>query len=390
MKGSNRLKRIPPYLFSQLVNARREAERKGLSIIDLGIGDPDIPTPPHIVERMKIAVENPEYHRYDESLKGIPIFREAVVKWYKERFGVDLDMEEVLALIGCKEGLAHLIWAYIGRKDDLVLLPDPAYPVYKNNTLLAGGTPYFMPLLRSNAFLPAIDDIPEEIAQQAVLMFLNYPNNPTGAVAPLDFFKEVVEFARKYDIIVCNDCTYSEIYFSSPPHSILEVEGAKEVAVEFHSLSKTFNMTGWRVGFVVGKKEVIDTLASFKSHIDSGVFMAIQDVAGYALTHPNGHPERMREVYRKRRDIVVEGLKETGMDVPVPPATFYVWVPTAPHSSSDLSAKLLNEAGVVVTPGVGYGEHGEGYIRIALTVKHTEPERMLREAVSRIKQVLAR
>ncbi len=386
MKGSNRLKRIPPYLFTQLVNARREAESKGLSIIDLGIGDPDIPTPPHIVERMKIAVENPEYHRYDESLKGIPIFREAVVKWYKERFGVDLDTEEVLALIGCKEGLAHLIWAYIGRKDDLVLLPDPAYPVYKNNTLLAGGTPHFMPLLRSNAFLPVIDDIPEEVAEQAALLFLNYPNNPTGAVAPLDFFKEVVEFARKYDIIVCNDCTYSEIYFSSPPHSILEVEGAKDVAVEFHSLSKTFNMTGWRVGFVVGKREVIDTLASFKSHIDSGVFMAIQDVAGYALTHPNGHPERMREIYRKRRDIVVDGLREAGMDVPVPPATFYVWVPTDPYSSSDLSAKLLNEAGVVVTPGVGYGEHGEGYIRIALTVKHSEPERVLREAVDRISE----
>lgn len=386
MKGSNRLKRIPPYLFTQLVNARREAESKGLSILDLGIGDPDIPTPPHIVERMKIAVENPEYHRYDESLKGIPIFREAVVKWYKERFGVDLDTEEVLALIGCKEGLAHLIWAYIGRKDDLVLLPDPAYPVYKNNTLLAGGTPHFMPLLRSNAFLPVIDDIPEEVAEQAALLFLNYPNNPTGAVAPLDFFKEVVEFARKYDIIVCNDCTYSEIYFSSPPHSILEVEGAKDVAVEFHSLSKTFNMTGWRVGFVVGKREVIDTLASFKSHIDSGVFMAIQDVAGYALTHPNGHPERMREIYRKRRDIVVDGLREAGMDVPVPPATFYVWVPTDPYSSSDLSAKLLNEAGVVVTPGVGYGEHGEGYIRIALTVKHSEPERVLREAVDRISE----
>ncbi len=391
VKAKSRLERVPRYLFSQLVSARREAEEKGLSIIDLGIGDPDIPTPPHIVERMREAVQNPLYHRYDETNKGLPIFREAVVKWYRERFGVELDTEEVLSLIGCKEGLAHIIWALVEKTDDIVLVPDPAYPVYKNNTLLAGGTPYPMPLKRENAFLPDLKAIPEEIAKKAKLMFLNYPNNPTGSVAPKEFFMEVVEFAHKYDVLVCHDCAYSEIYFETPPISFLSVPGAREIGVEFHSLSKTYNMTGWRVGFVVGNKDIINTLTSFKSHIDSGVFMAIQDVAAYALGNPNGHPERMREIYRERRDIMVEELREAGLEVSSPPATFYIWVPLPGSvSSADWAGRLLDETGVVVTPGRGYGEYGEGYVRFALTVKGEDVKGILREAGRRIKEFLKR
>jgi LL-diaminopimelate aminotransferase len=390
-KMKSRLERVPPYLFSQLVAARREAEKKGLSIIDLGIGDPDIPTPPHIVERMREAVLNGEYHRYDESGKGLPLFRQAVINWYRERFGVELGMEEVLSLIGCKEGLAHIIWALVENPDDIVLVPDPAYPVYKNNTLLAGGTPYIMPLRRENAFLPDLKAIPKEVARKAKLMFLNYPNNPTGSIAPREFFEEVVEFALENEIIVCHDAAYSEIYYETPPISFLSVPGAKEVGIEFHSLSKTFNMTGWRVGFAVGNEKIVSLLASFKSHIDSGVFMAIQDVAAYALENPNGHPEKMREIYRRRRDIVVEGLKEAGLEVAPPPATFYIWVPLPSGVlSGDWAGKLLNEEGVVVTPGRGYGEYGEGYIRIALTVKAEDVEGTLLEAVRRIKEFLKR
>lgn len=390
MKAGNRLQRVPSYLFAQLVSARKEAEKKGLSIIDLGIGDPDIPTPPHIVERMKEAVQNPLYHRYDETNKGLPIFREAVVKWYKQRFGVELDIEEVLSLIGCKEGLAHIIWAFVEKPEDIVLVPDPAYPVYRNNTLLAGGTAYLMPLRKDNAFLPDLKAIPEEVARRAKLMFLNYPNNPTGAIAPKEFFEEVVEFAHKYDLIVCHDCAYSEIYFGTPPISFLSVDGAKEIGVEFHSLSKTYNMTGWRVGFVLGNKEVINVLTSFKSHIDSGVFMAIQDVAAYALENPNGYPEKMREIYKERRDIMVEELREAGLEVTPPPATFYIWVPLPPGiSSGEWAGRLLDKTGVVVTPGRGYGENGEGYVRIALTVKGEAVEEMLREAGRRIREFLA-
>jgi len=391
MKAVSRLERVPRYLFAQLVSARKEAEKKGLSIIDLGIGDPDIPTPPHIVERMREAVQNPLYHRYDETDKGLPVFREAVVKWYRKRFEVELDTEEVLSLIGCKEGLAHIIWAFVEKPDDIVLVPDPAYPVYKNNTLLAGGTPFTMPLKRENAFLPDLQAIPEEIARKVKLMFLNYPNNPTGSVAPKEFFEEVVEFAHKYDIIVCHDCAYSEIYFQAPPCSFLSVPGAKEIGVEFHSLSKTYNMTGWRVGFVVGNEDVINILTSFKSHIDSGVFMAIQDVAAYALENPRGYPEKMREIYRERRDIMVEGLRKAGLDVSSPLATFYIWLPLPSGiSSGDWAGKLLDETGVVVTPGMGYGENGEGYVRIALTVKGEDVEAALREAGERIEKFILR
>ncbi|MBC7328393.1 LL-diaminopimelate aminotransferase [bacterium] len=386
---SGRLERVPSYLFAQLVSARKEAEKKGLSIIDLGIGDPDIPTPPHIVERMREAVQNPLYHRYDETNKGLPLFREAVVRWYRRRFGVELDIEEVLTLIGCKEGLAHIIWAFVEKPDDIVLVPDPAYPVYRNNTLLAGGTPYPMPLKRENGFLPDLKAIPGEIARKAKLMFLNYPNNPTGSVATREFFEEVVEFALKNEIIVCHDCAYSEIYYDEPPISFLSVQGAKEVGVEFHSLSKTYNMTGWRIGFVVGNEKVINVLTSLKSHLDSGVFMAIQDVAAYALDNPQGYPEKMRAIYRERRDIMVEGLREAGFDVPYPPATFYIWVPLPPNTSSgEWAGRLLNETGIVLTPGRGYGENGEGYVRIALTIKGDDVGDLLREAVERIKKFM--
>jgi LL-diaminopimelate aminotransferase len=354
---------------------------KGVDIIDLGIGDPDLPTPVHIIEAMQEAVSDSSTHRYP-SYSGMLEFRGAVAEWYRNRFGVKLDPEkEVLALIGSKEGIAHLPLAFI-NPGDVALVPTPGYPVYHTSTLFAGGEAYYMPLYRENGFLPDLTAISAEATKRARIMFINYPNNPTAAVAGIHFFQKVVEFALKHKILVCHDAAYSEVaYDGFEPPSFMQAEGAKEVGMEFHSLSKTYNMTGWRVGFAVGNKEAIDGLGAIKSNIDSGVFQAIQLAAIKALRRDQSCVGEMTRIYQQRRDLMIKGLREVGFDLETPKASFYLWirVPTG-YTSTQLATKLL-EKGVVVTPGNGFGEPGEGYFRIALT----ERKERLEEALGRIK-----
>ena len=378
---SQRLKQIPPYLFAEIDRLKNEMIRRGVDVIDLGVGDPDLPTPPHIVERLKEAAEDPENHRYP-SYNGLFSFRRAVSDWYKRRFGVDLDPErEVIALIGSKEGIAHLPLAFVDP-GDVVLVPNPAYPVYHIGTIFAGGRPYYMPLLEENGFLPDLEKIPKDIARRAKLIFVNYPNNPTAAVADLDFFERLKRFAKKYNIIVCHDAAYTELsYDGYRPPSFLEVKGSKEIAIEFHSLSKTYNMTGWRIGFAVGNADVIKALKEVKSNIDSGVFQAVQWAAIAALEGSEDAVEKNRGIFQERRDILIDGLRKIGLHVQRAKATFYLWarVPSG-YSSASFSRFLLERAGIVTTPGSGFGDAGEGYIRIALTV----PKGRIIEAVKRL------
>lgn len=383
-KQAERISRLPPYLFKEIDEKKRLMMGKGVDIIDLGIGDPDLPTPPHIIDAMAGAVKDPANHRYP-SYSGMEEFRYEIAEWYLRRFSVKLDPDtEVIALIGAKEGIAHISLAFIDP-GDVALTPTPAYPVYHTGTLFAGGKPYFLPLHEKNGFQPDLTAIPQEVADKAKMIWINYPNNPTAAVADKDFFESIVAFARSYGIMVCHDLTYSEIAFDGyKPMSLLEVEGAKEIGIEFHSLSKTFNMTGWRVAFAVGNREAIQGLGAIKSNLDSGVFQAIQIASIEALkSHREGISE-MGKIYERRRDIMVRGLQDSGFKVNPPKATFYLWVPVPhPYTSMDLAARLLDEAGVVVTPGNGFGSAGEGYIRIALT----QDEKRLSEAVERVLKV---
>jgi LL-diaminopimelate aminotransferase len=378
---ADRLRKLPPYLFKEIDRKKSEMKAKGVDIIDLGIGDPDLPTPAHIIEAMQEAVSDPSTHRYP-SYSGMLEFRGAVAEWYNNRFGVRLDPEkEVLALIGSKEGIAHLPLAFI-NPGDVALVPSPGYPVYHTSTLFAGGEPYYMPLYRQNGFLPDLKAISEEAAKRARVMFINYPNNPTAAVADIRFFEKVVEFAREYKILVCHDAAYSEVaYDGFEPPSFMQAEGAKKVGIEFHSLSKTYNMTGWRVGFVVGNEEAIDGLGAIKSNIDSGVFQAIQVAAIKALRRDQSCVREMTRIYQQRRDLMIKGLREAGFDLETPKASFYLWIRVPKgYTSTQLATKLL-ERGVVVTPGNGFGEPGEGYFRIALTQR----KERLEEALGRIK-----
>lgn len=348
------------------------------------MGDPDLPTPPKIINAMMRAVQDPANHRYP-SYSGMEDLKVAIAEWYEERFSVRLDPQsEVIALIGAKEGIAHISLAFI-NPGDLALVPTPAYPVYNIGTIFAGGKPYFVPLFKENGFLADLTSIPAEVASRAKMMWLNYPNNPTAAVADEDFFKSVVEFAHRYHVIVCHDLTYSEICFDEyRPMSLLQIEGAKDVCIEFHSLSKSFNMTGWRIGFAMGNKEAIKGLSLIKSNVDSGVFQAIQIAGIKALRATRESILEIQKVYGQRRDIMVKGLRDAGFKVTPPKATFYLWIPV-PHryTSVDLATRLLTEVGVVVTPGNGFGYPGEGYIRLALT----QHESRLLEATERIKSI---
>ena len=383
MKTSQRLEKIPPYLFAQIDKKIDEAKEKGINIISLGIGDPDMPTLPNIVGAMHEAVYKPENHDYPP-YQGTKEFRKASANWMKKRFNVELDYDsEMLALIGSKEGLAHVFFAFVDS-NDIVLVPDPGYPVYKNGTILAGGEIYLMPLLAQNNFLPNFEKIPPEIAKRAKLMFLNYPNNPTGAVADLEFYQKAVDFAKKYDILICNDQAYSEMtYDNYIASSILEIEGAKDCAIEFYSHSKSYNMTGWRIGFACGNKEAIKALGTIKNNIDSGVFKAIQEAGIEAYNTPKSEIEKLNKIYQKRRNIVENALKELGWNIKPTKGTFYLWLPTPNNMpSADFCEMLIERTGVVVVPGVGYGENGEGYFRIALT----KDEKIIREAMERIKK----
>jgi LL-diaminopimelate aminotransferase len=382
---ADRVKNLPPYLFASIDRMKQDALAKGVDVIDLSIGDPDIPTPKHIVEAMKTAVEKSVHHRYP-SYEGMLSFREAVADWYKSRFNVTLDPKtEVLSLIGSKEGIGHIPLAFV-NPGDVVLVPSPGYPVYPVGTLFAGGESYIMPIVEGNSFLPDLKAIPGDILERAKLMFLNYPNNPTSAIAPKEFYEEAIALAAKHNIIICHDAAYSEVYYDNErPLSFLEIEGAKEVGIEFHSLSKTYNMTGWRIGFAVGNRDVIAGLGKIKSNLDSGVFQAVQEASIVALKTDDTVLSEIRNTFQERRDVMYAGLTALGMEVTRPKATFYLWAKVpAGYDSSSFVAHLLEKAGVLGTPGVGFGAPGEGYIRFALT---TDVAR-IREAVERIRKVI--
>lgn len=378
---ATRLKQLPPYLFAQIDQLKQQAIDQGMNIIDLGVGDPDLPTPPHIVKRMAEAITDPRNHRYP-SYEGLIEFRRAAGEWFRNRFGVVLNpATEVLTLIGSKEGIGHIPLAFIDP-GDTVLIPDPGYPVYQAATVFTGGSTHPLPLYPSNGFLPDLESIPLDVLRKTKMLFLNYPNNPTAAVAPDEFLAQAVNFARKHHLILCHDAAYSEIAFDGfRPASILSVEGAGEVAIEYHSLSKTYNMTGWRIGFAVGSPEILAGLGRIKTNLDSGVFQAIQVAGIEALKGPQDCVADQCKIYQERRDVLVEGLNGLGWNVTKPRATFYVWIPVLPgYTSTEMVKRLLGEAGIVTTPGVGFGPHGEGFIRAALTV----PVGRIREAVDRI------
>jgi len=384
LQPAKRLSLIPPYLFGEIAALKRQAIAEGRDLIDLGIGDPDQPTPGDVIEKLGEFSHDPSTHCYDESASGRIEFLDESAQWFKSRFGVDLDVKtEMLELIGSKEGLAHIVWATIDA-GDIALVPDPGYTVVKVNTLLAGGTPFEFPLLPENGFLPQLENIPADIAEKAKIIYLNYPNNPTGAVATREFFEEAVRWAKKYDVLIVHDCAYSEVNFDGyKAPSILEVEGAKDVAIEFHSLSKTFNMTGWRIGFAAGGAAAIKALNTLKSNVDSKQFAAIALTAGWALN--NASNKAALELIKRRRDILVDGLNSLGWKLDKPKATFYVWAPVPPGYTSVTFAKtLLEDANVLAIPGLGYGPHGDGFIRMSLTVNGDHSGERLAEAVKRI------
>ena len=380
---ADRIRTLPPYLFAAIDDMKRKAIESGMDIINLGIGDPDLPTPEPIIESLRRAAGDPKHHQYP-SYDGMLSFRTAVAQWYQRRFGVTADpTTEVLTLIGSKEGIGHVPSAFIDR-GDVVLVPSPGYPVYPVGVSFAGGTSHCMPLTKDNGFLPDLNAIPKDVVQKAKMMFLNSPNNPTSVVASKEFFKKVVNFAKEHHIIVCHDAAYSEIYYDGQrPCSFLEAEGAMEVGVEFHSLSKTFNMTGWRIGFAVGRQEVIAGLGQVKTNIDSGVFQAIQEAGITALELDDSVTNDLRRIYQERRDVLVAGLKKLDLSLEAPEAAFYVWIEVPKgFTSASFTAHLIEKAGIVTTPGNGFGDPGEGYIRMTVT---TTKER-LAEAIDRMKK----
>jgi LL-diaminopimelate aminotransferase len=381
---ASRIRNLPPYLFAEIDRLKQEVLKKGVDLIDLSIGDPDIPTPGHIVEALKKSVNNPAHHRYP-SYEGMLSFRQAVADWYKMRFNVSLDPHtEVLSLIGSKEGIGHIPLAFV-EQGDALLYSSPGYPVYPVSALFAGAEGYPMPLMEENAFLPDFKSIPSDVLKRAKLMFINYPNNPTSATAPEGFFKEAVDFAARNNIILCHDAAYSEIYFNDKkPKSFLETPGAKEVGMEFHSLSKTYNMTGWRIGFAVGNKDVLSGLGRIKSNLDSGVFECVQEAGIAALNTPDNLLLPIRNVWEERRDALYGGLSRIGLHAIKPEATFYLWAKCPNGDSRAFSKLLLEKTGVLATPGVGFGAAGEGYIRFALT---TDAAR-IKEAVERISKAI--
>jgi LL-diaminopimelate aminotransferase len=381
---SDRINALPPYLFAAIDEARDELIARGVDVIDLGVGDPDLPTPQHIVEALREAVCDPNTHHYP-SYAGMMEFRKAAAEWCKMYKGIELDpATEVLSLIGSKEAVAHVPIAFV-NPGDVVLYTDPGYPVYKIGTLFAGGEPYPLPLKAENNFLPDLDSIPEDVLKKAKIFFFNYPNNPTAATADLEFFDKVVEFCKKYDIIAVHDNAYSQMtYDTYVSPSFLAAKGAMDIGIELYSHSKTYNMTGWRLGFAVGNKDLIKGLGKVKSNVDSGVFDAIQIAGIVALRSPQTCVEETSKIYEERRDALIEGLKAMGLDVKLPKATFYVWAPVPKGFTSIGFAKLLlEEAGIVATPGVGFGDAGEGYVRFALT----KPVDRIKEAVERMKKL---
>ncbi|MDA0988527.1 MAG: LL-diaminopimelate aminotransferase [Chloroflexi bacterium] len=378
MKFANRIEQLPPYLFVEISRKIAQKRAEGADVVTFAIGDPDIPTPSHILKRLHEASEDPPNHRYPES-EGLPELRRAIAKWYAGRFGVTLDPDkEVLPLIGAKEGIGHAALCFIDP-GDVALVPDPGYPVYSVGTMFAGGECHWMPLVEENQWLPDLKAIPSDVADRAKAMWINYPNNPTGAIAGEGFFEEVVAFAKRHDIAVLHDAPYTEVaYDGYRPMSFLQVPGAKDVAIEFHSLSKSYNMTGWRIGMAVGNAEMINALMRVKSNLDSGIPQAIQYAAIEALEGPQDCIQEHNRIYQRRRDRVVATLRQMGLEVAVPKASLYVWakLPTG-WKSGPFSSLLIEEKDIVVTPGAGYGKHGEGYIRLSLTIADEQLEKGL-------------
>jgi LL-diaminopimelate aminotransferase len=377
---AERLQKLPPYLFAEIDKKKKAAIAAGRDVINLGVGDPDKPTPSPIIQSLQKHVENPSFHQYALD-QGAPELRQSIASFCKKRYGIDLDpSSEILPLIGSKEGIAHFPLAVL-NPGDISLVPDPCYPVYRSSSLFAGADVYTMPLEASLGFRPDLDAIPLDVYNRARLLFLNFPNNPTGATADLAYFEKVVSLAKTHNLVIAQDAAYNEMYFDQPAPSILQVPDAKDHAVEFHSLSKTFNMTGWRVGFAIGGAPLIAALGQVKANTDSGIFTAIQFAAKTALDEYDTLTPPTRALYKDRRDAFVTGLKKIGWDVPTPKATFYVWIPCPKgYTSTELCARLLDEADVVTTPGLGFGRTADGYIRAALTV---DTPRLL-QAVERI------
>ena len=381
MKLSHRLDKLPPYLFVEINRKVAEKRARGEDIISFTIGDPDIPTPQHIIDQLCQGAHDPSNHRYPETA-GLPELCQAIAQWYHRRFEITLDPnKEVLPLIGSKEGIGHISFCFIDP-GDIALVPDPGYPVYSMSTILAGGEPYLMPLIEENDFLPDLEAIPEDITRKAKLLWLNYPNNPTGAVAELDFFQNAVHFAKKHNLAICHDAPYTEVAFDGyRPPSFIQVPEAREIGIEFHSLSKTYNMTGWRIGMAVGNAQMIDALFRFKSNLDSGIPQAIQRAAIEALNGSQDCVAEHNTVYQRRRDKLAKALSDIGLRARLPKASFYIWarIPRG-YTSVEFTTELLDKAGVAVTPGVGYGSAGEGYIRLSLTL----PDDRLEEGISRL------
>jgi len=382
MKIARRIADLKPYLFVEINKKIAAKKARGEEVISFAIGDPDMPTPQHIINKLCEQARDPANHRYPES-EGLPELHQAIAGWYQRRFGVALDpATEVLPLIGSKEGIGHLAFCYIDP-GDVALVPDPAYPVYAIGTELAGGRAYYLPLREENGFLPDFGKIPGDVLDKAKLLWLDYPNNPTGAVAELDFFQRAVAFAKEHDILVCHDGPYSEVaYDGYQPVSMMQADGARDSGVEFHSLSKSYNMTGWRVGMVVGNARVVGALRTLKSNLDSGIPQAIQYMAIEALTSPSQDCiAEHNNTYQRRRDLICEVLSNIGLKVTIPKASLYVWagVPGG-YNSVDFTADLLDQVGVAVTPGVGYGRSGEGYVRLSLTI----PDAALVKGLSRL------
>jgi len=382
MRLSRRIEKLPPYLFTAITRAIAEKRAQGVDVVTFAIGDPDIPTPRHILDSLHAAAEDPANHRYPES-DGLPELRRAIAGWYERRFGLGFDPDkEVQPLLGSKEGISNVALCLVDP-GDVVLIPSPGYPPYTTGTIFAGGEPYYLPLTEENDFLPDLSAVPDDVARRARVLWLNYPNNPTAAVAPLEFFEEAVRFAKRYDIAVCHDGPYSEVaYDGYKPVSFLQADGAREVGIEFHSLSKTFNMTGWRIGWAIGNPTLIDALFRVKDNVDSGIAQAIQRMAITALEGPQDCIEEHNAVYQRRRDILVEALRACGLRVQPPKASLYVWarVPQG-FSSADFAARLIDDIGVVVTPGSGYGVYGEGYVRLSLTTPDDRVEEGARRLI---------
>jgi LL-diaminopimelate aminotransferase len=385
VRAAKRIEKLPPYLFAEIDRKVAEARARGADIISFGVGDPDLPSPPHVVEALADAAADPATHRYP-SYTGMLAFRDSIASWYERRFGVGLDpSEEIQPLVGSKEGIFHLPVAFVDP-GDVALIPDPGYPVYETGTILSHGEPVLLPLTPENGFVPDLDAIPRETLERARVLWLNYPSNPTAACVDVDFFQRAVDFCRAHDLLLAHDAAYTEITFDEyVAPSALQAEGAMECVVEFHSLSKTYNMTGWRIGWVAGAPVAVEALKRLKTNIDSGIFDAVQRAGIAAIEGPQDHLRSSIETYRRRRDLLCDGLKSMGVVVEPPRGSIYVWVPVPDgHTSESFTELLLNEAAIVVAPGNGYGPSGQGFVRFSLTLADDR----LEEGVERLRKVV--